>query len=185
VYRLSRLHRVENIFIADANFGIVPRDVEIARKIADVRARCGYPTSVTSNYAKNGTERLTRIFRAWAVAGIAFEPIVSIQSTDATTLSIVRRSNIKTSTYMSLSDAFREMNLPSRVQLMYGLPGSALASWKRDLEFFIDRLEDGQGFKTQMLPNSPMANPVYIERHGIQIDDSGYVVSCSSITEQD
>jgi radical SAM superfamily enzyme YgiQ (UPF0313 family) len=173
------------IYIADANFGILPRDLDIALMIADVKARWGFPTTVATNYSKNGSDRLPRIFRVWANAGIEFEPTISIQSTDVTTLQVIRRSNIKTSIYLALSDTYREMNLPTRVQLMFGLPGATLDSWKSDLQFFFDRLENVQGFKTQLLPNSPMADPVYLEKYQIRTDQSGYVTSCSSFREED
>jgi Radical SAM superfamily len=178
-------HGAENIYIADANFGILARDLEIAGMIADLKMRYGFPATVTTNFAKNGCERLNLIFRRWASADIAFEPTVSIQSTDVATLHVIRRSNIKSSNYFALSDTARSMNLPTRVQLMFGLPGSTLASWKQDLQLFFDRFEDIQGFKTQLLPNSPMADPAYMMKHGIRSDKAGYVVACKTFTEQD
>jgi hypothetical protein len=178
-------HRVQHIYIADANFGMLPRDLDIGRIIAEVKERHGFPETVTVNYAKNGSDRLPDIFRLWTSAGIAFEPTVSVQSVDAATLSVVRRSNIKTSKYLELSDIYHEMNLPVKIQLMYGLPGSTLLSWTRDLQFFFNRLEDVHGFKTQMLPNSPMADPAYVEMHAIRLDERGYVISCSTFTEDD
>lgn len=177
--------KVERIFVADANFGILPRDIEIAQIVAETKQRYGYPLIVTTNYAKNGATRLPQIFHMWKDAGITFDPVISIQTTDAKTLETIKRANIKTEKYMELGSAYREMRLPFTIQLMMGLPGSTVSSWKNDLQFFFDRLEDTQMFSTRLLPNSPMADPAYMSEHAIVIDEDESVVACKSFTRED
>ena len=46
-------NRVLYLFIADANFGMLKRDVDIARHIAQTRARTGFPLSVYFSSSKN------------------------------------------------------------------------------------------------------------------------------------
>ncbi|MGN6696027.1 MAG: B12-binding domain-containing radical SAM protein, partial [Aquihabitans sp.] len=41
------------VMIADANFGIFERDVAIVERIADLKARTGFPDRLLTNYAKN------------------------------------------------------------------------------------------------------------------------------------
>ncbi|MCA9668246.1 MAG: radical SAM protein, partial [Myxococcales bacterium] len=177
--------RVEGLWVADANFGILPRDVEIARLIADARRDHGYPKQVITNYAKNGAERLPEIFRIWMDAGVAFSPVISIQTTDEQTLAVIHRANIKTSKYMELSRAYRELDLSVEVQLMLGLPGATIESWKSDLQFFFDRFQQPQIFVTVVLPNSPMASPEYVAEHRIEVDERGNLVACSSFSRDD
>lgn len=178
-------HRTRDLFISDANFGMLPRDVDIARAMADVRSAYGYPKQINANYAKNGPRRLPEIFRIWKNAGFVFEPVIAIQSMDRSTLVALNRSNIKSDRYLELSDAFRKLRLPVRVHLMLGLPGQTVASWMNDLELCFKRQEDVQLFLTRLLPNSPMADPEYVARHSICTDDSEMVVATTTFTKAD
>ena len=49
------------MFLADANFGIFERDVEIAEKVAELKASYGYPNCCPTNYAKNTMKHLKKI----------------------------------------------------------------------------------------------------------------------------
>ncbi len=171
------------IFLGDANFGILDRDVQVAQIIADVRQRIGLPHKVAVSYAKNGSDTLSQIFHLWRRSNVSFEPIISIETTDPETLRVIRRSNIKHERYLELSDLFREMGLPSRVQLMMGLPGQTVAAWKNDLQFAFGRQEGVQIFPTRILPNSPMADPEYCAEHGLRIDRAGTIVESATFTE--
>jgi radical SAM superfamily enzyme YgiQ (UPF0313 family) len=176
-------HGIHAIFMGDANFGMLARDLEIAEVIADVRQRLGAPREVVANYAKNGSEQLAKIFACWQRADVAFEPTISIQTQDAPTLQAIRRSNIKRERYLELSEVYRSMRLRSRIHLMMGLPGQTLASWKDDLQFVFQRQEEAQIFPTRMLPNSPMADPAYVAEHRLRIDDSDTIVESATFTE--
>lgn len=178
-------HGVRDVFIADANVGILPRDVELAEIFADAKRTYGFPRSLALNYTKNGSTHLRRIFEVWQSAGIDFEATISIQTTDETTLAALNRSNIKTKRYVELSDLYRKMKLPVRRQLMAGLPGQTVESWKADLQIVFDSDESAQLFATRLLPNSPMADPEYVARHRIRVDESESIVETSSFTEDD
>ena len=52
-------HRIEFIFCCDANFGILPRDLDIARYIAKVKEKTGLGIRLIS---ENGVEALTNDF---------------------------------------------------------------------------------------------------------------------------
>ncbi|MBI2392091.1 MAG: radical SAM protein [Deltaproteobacteria bacterium] len=176
-------HQIHAIFLGDANFGILARDVEVAGVIAETRRRLGYPREVVANYTKNGSKLLAEAFELWNAAGVAFEPTISIQTTDTATLRVVRRSNIKPEKYEELSDVYRAMGLPSRVHLMMGLPGQTVAAWKNDLQFVFARQEAAQIFPTRMLPNSPMAEPSYVAENRIRVDDTSTIVETATFTE--
>ena len=95
------------IAIADANFGIFERDVEIAEKIAELKATYGYPRFVGNNYAKNTVKHLSRIIEIFTDAGIVAEGKMSMQSFDTDTLLTIKRKNIKVEQYHNLSVEFR------------------------------------------------------------------------------
>ena len=52
-YISSRMKNTNMLTIADANFGIAERDIEIARFLAQIRSQTGYPRKFNLNWAKN------------------------------------------------------------------------------------------------------------------------------------
>lgn len=173
------------LFCADANFGILERDIEIAGMIAEAAERHGALKQVVTNYAKNATSNLAEIIRIFARAGLASEGIISIQTRDAETLRVVNRSNIKTNRYDELLAVFRSERLPLSTDLMIGLPGSTPDSFKNDLQYYFETGVQAKAYLTRVLVNSPMADPDYRAKYDIQTDRDGFIRSCSSFTERD
>jgi hypothetical protein len=161
-------HHIPQIFLADANFGILERDVEIAEKVAELKRMHGYPTLFSTNYAKNTTKHLKHIVGTLADAGILNQGLLSLQSMDADVLKTVKRSNIKTAKYDDLAREFRAANLPLFVDLMLGLPGATQESFRADLQGCIDREVTAKVYPTELLVNSPMNEPGYRELNRIE-----------------
>ncbi len=181
----SASHRVEDASIADANFGMLARDVDITRRIADLRKVYGYPNTVGINYAKNQVRYLRDIIRILAEVGILTEGKVSLQSMDAGTLKAIDRDNIKLSKYNELSVEFRRADLPLGVELMMGLPGSSAQSFRNDLQDCTNRDVRVQVNPTMVLPNSPMNAPEYREEHGIIARAGEFIKETSTYSREE
>lgn len=164
-------HGIYCIGPADSNFGIFPRDVEIAEAIADARRRHGYPKVFGVSYAKNSVKHLQHIIETMARAGIVTHGILSLQTMDPDTLAVVRRSNIKTEKYDQLASEFRRARLPLFVDLMLGLPGATPESFRNDLQACVDREVQVRIPQTTLLVNSPMNDPAYRAEHQIETDE--------------
>ena len=177
--------RVPSMWVADANFGILPRDVEVAKIIVDIKKQYGYPKRLTTNYAKNTQQHLVEIIELFLEAGLISTGIISIQTRDSHTLDVVRRTNIKTREYDKLRGEFQRRGLPLAVQLMIGLPGATLDAMKGDLSHYFDTPIEVQLFRTVFLPNSPMADPDYTEKHRIVHSDDGLVTSTATMSDAD
>jgi hypothetical protein len=173
------------LWIADANFGMYERDVEIARHIVATKKAHGFPREVAVNYMKNTTRRLAEIIRIFVEGGIVGQGILSLQTTDADTLSVIARSNIRTEKYQELASVFRGAGLPLSTDLMIGLPGSTPASFARDLQHGFDVDVTVKAYPTAVLPNSPMADPAYLARYQIEVDEHDLIASCSSFTRDE
>jgi radical SAM superfamily enzyme YgiQ (UPF0313 family) len=178
-------HGVETIGLADANFGIFERDVAFAEKLAEVRRRYGYPRHFGVTYAKNSMKHLKPIVRTISDAGVIAYGLLSLQSMDAGTLSVIERSNIKTEKYDELAQEFRRAGLPLFIELMMGLPGSTLSSFRDDLQQAIDREVIAKVYPTMLLVNSPMNEPEYRQTHGIDNVPGTYVTSAATFTRDD
>jgi radical SAM superfamily enzyme YgiQ (UPF0313 family) len=178
-------HSVIDVGFADANFGVFDRDVVIAQHLAELKKTGGFPRHMGTNYAKNSVKNLRPIIKALVDADIIAWGLLSLQSMDEETLSVIDRSNIKLSKYEALAQEFRDHSLPLYVDLMLGLPGSTLESFRNDLQECIDREVYPKIFPTVLLVNSPMNEPSYREKHGITALPGELVTSCASFSEDD
>ncbi len=177
--------RLQRIWIVDANFGILERDVEIAAAVAEARRRFGFPQRFTVNYEKNSTRRVADIVSILADADVAAAGMVSIETTDETVLERVHRKNPEKHRLDDLIEVFRERNMPLTTELMMGLPGSTVETVKNDLQFCFDRRLCVTTYQTLALPNSPMMEPECVEAYGIGVGEDGLIRSTYSFTEAD
>ena len=173
------------VHLCDANFGILPRDLEVAQLLADLRARRGAPRSVMFSPAKNTTRHLTKILDVLADAGIAVNTSISLQTTDEDTLDVVGRHNISTDAYLALAADLRRRGHALTGDLIIGLPGQTYESFRSDVQFMVDHEIMPRTFSLRMLTNSPMNAPDYREQHGIEVNENGIVVSTGTMTEDD
>ncbi len=176
---------VHVLWIADANFGMYDRDIELAKWICHIKEQYGYPSEVVVNYTKNATKRLAEIIKVFTAGGIISQGIISIQTTDEVTLEIINRKNIKTEKYDELTQIFADEGLPLSTDLMIGLPGITVGAFDRDLQRYIDVDVDAKAYPTKLLPNSPMADPEYIKKYNIKVDENDFLISCNSYTESE
>jgi radical SAM superfamily enzyme YgiQ (UPF0313 family) len=166
--------------VADANFGIFARDVEVAERMAAVRRETGMPRTVAIHVAKNTTRHLVQIVDILVASGIRCHPALSLQSSDEETLAAIERKNISAEHYAKLAAELRGRHLPVVGDLMVCLPGQTTDSYRRDLQFLIDHDIAARTWITQLLPNSPMNDPEYRERFQLKADSRGLIVSSST-----
>jgi hypothetical protein len=176
---------VGSIWLADSNFGILTRDLEITRRICEIKKRTGFPRGVILTFAKNVKSHVVEIVKLLVDAGLLTQGIISLQTSDLATLKVIRRSNIKTSEYEKLRREFAQHNLPLTAELMMALPGSTLAAFKGDLEYHFDLPIEVFVHRTFMLPNSPMADPDYKREHGIEVDDQQRIIATKTMSPAD
>jgi len=176
---------ISSVGLADANFGTFERDVEIARRTAELKGIYGFPRHFGTNYAKNSVKHLKPIVEILVEAKILAMGLLSLQSMDEGTLTTINRSNIKLKKYEALAAEFRANRLPLYVDLMMGLPGSTVKSFCNDLQECVDREVYPKVHPTQLLINSPMNDPEYRKQHGINAAPSEMLKSCASFTEDD
>ncbi|MEW5682625.1 MAG: radical SAM protein [Pseudomonadota bacterium] len=178
-------NNVRVMWIADANYGLYDRDIDISRFIVETKQRYGFPQEVVVNYTKNSTWRLVEIIKVFTEGGIISQGIISIQTTDEKTLEVINRKNIRTERYDELAKIFSDLKLPLSTDLMLGLPGITVDAFNKDLQRYIDMDVSVKAYPTQLLPNSPMADPDYIAKYKIEVDENNYLISSFSYTEQD
>ena len=103
----------------DANFGILKRDVDLARAIKQANEKKGRPLSCQLWTAKNVTERNLEIGE---ILGDMISPVMAVQSLADEVLEHIKRSNISTDTYVQFQQAFHRMGSRTYSDLIVPLP---------------------------------------------------------------
>ncbi len=178
-------HKARSIFIADANFGMLEQDIEIAEGLVAIRERLGYPQRLYTNFAKNGGRRLMSVIRILHRGGLLPNGVIALQTTDPVVLKAIKRDNIRTASYEKMMEYFNGENIPMSSDLMIGLPGQTVDSLAADLQFCFDWKVSANGNYTSMMPNAPMNEADYRSEHMIATDEEGLISATSSFTADD
>lgn len=162
-------HKIEYVFCADANFGILPRDVDVARYCAETKKKYGYPHALSVQNTKNATERSYLVQKILSDAGLNKGVVVSLQSVDSQTLKAIKRDNIKLETYYEIQRRFAAEGIETMSDLILALPGETYDSFTRGVSTVI---ENGQHNRIQfnnlsILPNAEMGDPEYQKKYGM------------------
>ena len=180
-------HHIEFIFCADANFGILRRDLDIVEYAAISKRRRGYPRALSVQNTKNATERAYQVQKTLADAGLNKGVTISFQSVDEQTLRSVKRSNISTHSFQELQRRFTADGIETYSDLILGLPDETYDSFADSTSTVI---ENGQHNRIQfnnlsILPNAEMGDPEYQKRYGMEIVRSKVVNIHGALTEDE
>jgi len=126
-------HGIESVFLADANWGALPRDVELTRHMVECKERNGYPLMINMQAAKNRPDRVTEITEILVEGGMLTSQPVSLQTVSPTALEMVDRANIKESTYVALQRKLQEKQISSYTELIWPLPGETIDSFREGI----------------------------------------------------
>lgn len=162
-------NKIKYLFNADSNFGMHKRDEEIAQILVDTKTRYGYPEKFRTCFGKNADERIYAIAKRLHDADMEKGITLALQSNNPQVLRNIERQNIKMETYQYLQKKFNEASVPVYSELILGMPGETLETWKTGIEKLLKAGLQNQLFiyLCQILPNTGMAKPEYQERFGI------------------
>ncbi len=180
-------NKITYIDCCDANFGILQeRDLRLATKLKEEALKTGFPEKFRAAWAKFASEKIIPIAKELQSGGILKAVSLSLQSLDETTLEIVKRANMKFDKYSELTGTFRKNGIPTYTELIMGMPGETLDSWKKGLETLVSDTKTGSLYiyNCGLFTNAPMNEPVYVEHHKIKSILSPIYLGHSSIHER-
>ena len=142
------------IVFADANFGIIKRDVDIAQKIKDLYIKQQSFQAVQLYWSKSAQPHMVDIGR---ILGKLTHTYVAFQSLDPVVLEAIKRKNISTEKLVDLIDALRDYTHSTQTDLLVGLPNEDFNSHIRSLDgalrYGINLIMGGE---IRVLPGSEM-----------------------------
>lgn len=160
---------INEIHVADANFGILPRDVEIAKKLADQKYSKGTLKKVHASFAKNNKDRVLEIVKIlhnykMTEGGAS----LSLQSMNDDVLKVIKRSNISLQAYADLQRALNELQIPNYTELILGLPEETTTSFLDTIERIVDLdPSDLRVYPLKLFPNAEISTKETREKYKI------------------
>src|SRR5947208_8598792 len=111
--------------IADSNYGMFERDIDISRYIGQMQRDYGWPTFIDATTGKNRPERIIKSVEQVSGALVRYQ---AVQSLDENVLRKIKRQTIKLDAYKALEVHMRGRCLKSISDLILGLPGESLST---------------------------------------------------------
>lgn len=162
-------HKVEYIYNADANFGILKRDYDIAAYAVEVNKRTGYPRIFNACFAKNSNDNVFAISKLLYDNKINKAITLAYQTVCSNALKNVNRTNFTMEAFADLVLRYNEYEIPTYTELIMGLPGETYDSF---CEGICKLIEAGQHnamtvYGCQVFQNALMGTKEYREKFGI------------------
>ena len=164
-------NKLTYIECCDANFGLFQdRDLRIATKLKESSLRTGYPKFFHSAWAKFSSEKIIPIAKQLQAGGLLRDVTLALQSLDETTLKIVKRANMKFDHFSQLTKSFQENNIPTYTEIIRGMPGETVESFKNGLEVIVSdsNISTMYIYNCAIYVNAPMNEPQYKEFYKIK-----------------
>lgn len=148
------------VSLTDANFGIFPeRDSLIADKLIAVQKEYDNPKAYTIAWAKNQKREVVEIVRKLIYEGGSKMGLnLSVQSMDDDVLDIIKRKNLEMNKIQEVFELCEEFNIPLYTELILGLPGESLSTWKQNF-YKLFKAGNHTGitvYQAQLLENAEM-----------------------------
>ncbi len=164
-YIFARTRNTPIFEIADANFGIFPRDLEIAEYIKE-RTGKAYPRFIIMSTAKNSIDRVLKIAD---VLGDMNNATVTFQSFNQEALNNVNRKNIPLAKLEMAQKHFEEQGLRVFSELILGFPGETRQSHEESIKrLFEYGVGDIACYNLRLLGGTELKEPAYKEKHQLR-----------------
>ena len=183
---------IEYVFLANANFGILERDVEIAELFVQSKRKYGFPKALSTQNAKNPKLHTIRALKVLEAGGLNKATVMSQQSLSQETLQHVRRDNMNLSEYYKMQSDLGAQGIFTMTDLIFPMPGETKESFLLGIDTLI---ENGQLNRIQfnnlsILVNTEMGNPEYQKKFDMQLTQvpiinphGGRLINSNSVPE--
>jgi radical SAM superfamily enzyme YgiQ (UPF0313 family) len=157
--------------LADLNWGMFPKDTQVAQAIAEIHGRSGWPRNVMTATAKNQKDRIIEMSR---ILGDLLQPGASIQSTDPVVLKHIKRTNLSLDAIVRMAKGATASHTGSFTEIILGLPGDTKEKHVKSVCDMLDAgIRDVRSFQFILLPGTEANDPVSRQQFGY---DTGFRV---------
>lgn len=163
-------HKIYGLGMADSNFGMFERDLEITEKIIENNRLTGYPVKLQTSYEKNSSKRVFDIGSRLEKSGMSKGITLSFQTMTEEVLKNIGRQNISLSFFSELMDLYNEAGIATYTELILGLPGETVDSIVDSLDKLLVLGQHNSIYvhNCEWLPCAIMGQPDYNEKFKIK-----------------
>jgi radical SAM superfamily enzyme YgiQ (UPF0313 family) len=163
---------IHTVWFTDANYGILPRDVEISKLFAEQNDFIEY-IGITG-LAKTTTEKKLVVLEPLVKSGLVPVYQVSIQTIDQNTLKNVERTDITYEENLELARYLMDTyDIDVVVELILGFPGLTVDTFYKETAIEYQMMKRAKNNihhnPLYILPDSPVADPLYLEKFKMKI----------------
>jgi tRNA A37 methylthiotransferase MiaB len=158
-YIAQRVKNVDELIIADLNFGMYKPDIQTSQYIAEIQQKHHWPVLVKGSAGKNQTERIIEAAKilkgSWMIGS-------AIQSSDQEVLTNIKRSNISAAAYQEFLVYMHSLDKDATTytEIILALPGDTKQKHFESLRYGIDSGADSiRMYQAILLPGTEMATP--------------------------
>ncbi|MDQ3003171.1 MAG: cobalamin-dependent protein [Fibrobacterota bacterium] len=166
VYIAERKGSIQDLVITDANFGMFNEDKAKAETIKAIQEKYQWPRRVIVSTGKNQKEKIIEV--AGVLKG-ALSIAASLQSTDATVLANINRSNISIEGLNAIVKQSQDVDATTYTEIILGLPGDTVETHTQSLR---DVSNAGLGvvrmYQLILLPQTELNTPATREKFGMK-----------------
>ncbi|MEV0481383.1 KedN5 family methylcobalamin-dependent radical SAM C-methyltransferase [Streptomyces sp. NPDC050508] len=177
--------RVHTVATCDANFGMLPADLDLTEDLVDISRRYGYPRAFESSWAKNKSKVFYEIVRRMKDAGLRSSFTLALQSLEPNALRTMNRRNMKVNEWHDLVSWLAAEGLDCYAELIWGAPGETVESFMRGYDELARHVSRIAVYPILLLPGTEYSD--HRERYGMVTlrgdrDDFEYVLAHESMT---
>lgn len=168
--------KIEYVEIADANFGIFKRDLELVKYIKHKNVTTGFPEKINATWAKNSPDQvfeMSRILDSMDRGGVT----LALQSQNPVALDNIKRINIANSRLQDIATKYINAGMQTYHDFILGLPGETLDSWKTGLCNIVDMNPEGWIFAhpLEAYENTEFSDKEYIKKYQLEFSHTPQV----------
>lgn len=154
--------KIKNIYLADANVGQYQEDIDMIEYFANKNIHENTDFKIDGNFSKLRKENNLKIYHLLGKANLITEYAgftISVQDINETVLRNIDRPDVGWPVHLSIIKELKSCypNFSSKVQLIQGLPGQTVDSWRETLKEICTNNLQLQIFISELLAASPAA----------------------------
>ncbi len=165
-------NQISYVACCDSNFGIfVDRDLQIAKKLGEVKKNTGYPVSYNTSWMKTSSPKIVEIANELKKVDLLRGLTLSLQSVNQKVLENVHRKNVSLDDYDVIARECRKYGIQPYIEIICGLPGETVQSFKDGLARImnVDSLGAFYIYKCSVLNNAEINSADYMKKFNIEV----------------
>lgn len=145
---------VENIWLADSNFGALREDVDKTKLICELKQSTGLPRTFATSWSKKHSPKVQEIVLLLHDNGLLPHYQLALQTLTPLALELSNRKNMAANKYEPIAREMAQAGVPIAAELIWGLPGDNLADFERNLDTLLATFPNINIFGYTLLPGT-------------------------------